>query len=286
MNTFTEIKKLSPSAIDTDKIMKRISSSSCDSGRIHMIPTASIYPNPNQPRKNFDDNSLVRLADSIRKFGFIHPITVRRMETADNTQAYEIVIGERRLRAALLLKMDIVPCLIVKSDTRRSAELALVENIQRDELNFFDQSEAVSALINIYRLTPEDIASRLSVSQSFVVNKLRLLHYSPAEREKILTYGLTERHARTILRLNTVESRMSAIEYVHDHSLNVASTEVYIDNLLSSELEDTADCISRKVILKDIASFIILLKKLFLLSAKPASKSKPPKSMMIAVVLS
>ncbi len=262
MNSITEIKKLSPSSIDNDKIMRKINASTgSDSGRIHMIPTSCIFPNPNQPRKTFDDNSLMRLADSIRKFGFIHPVTVRRMDSPAENPIYEIVVGERRLRAAMMLKMDTVPCLIVRSDTRRCAELALIENIQRDELNFFEQAGAISALIEIYRLTQEDIAGRLSVSQSYIANKLRLLKYTQLEREKILAYGFTERHARSILRIDSLDLRLAAIEYVHDHALNVASTEAYIEKLLTSVDDECADCVTRKVVLKDIRIFYNTIEK-------------------------
>lgn len=259
MTSFTDIKKTPANdRVDANGVFKKITSSlgASGSGRIHMLPTDSIYPSPNQPRKSFDDSSLIKLADSIRKYGILHPITVRSMECSNSEkQCYEIIMGERRFRAALLLKLETVPCIIIRSDSRRCAEIAIVENIQREDLNFFDQATAIASLIDIYHLTQEQVANRLSVSQSFIANKLRLLRFSESERDKILTYSLSERHARALLRIDSSEKRMRAIEYIHKSSLNVTTTESYINRLLT---EPDGQCHapgSKRLILKDIRVF-------------------------------
>ena len=198
-------------------------------GRIHNIPTEKIIPNPAQPRKQFEDASIIRLADSIRRSGILQPLTVRRLDKG----LYEIVAGERRLRAAKLLQLSTVPCLLVDVDSKKSAELAIIENIQRENLNIFEQASSIAALIDIYHLTQEEAAKQLSVSQSFVANKLRILRLTAPEREKILANNLTERHARALLKVDSVEQRMRIIDYIARRGLNVATTESYIDRFIS-----------------------------------------------------
>lgn len=220
-------------------------------GRIHNIPTEKIIPNPAQPRKQFEDDSIIRLADSIRRCGILQPLTVRRLDKG----LYEIVAGERRLRAAKLLQLSTVPCLLVDVDSKKSAELAIIENIQRENLNIFEQASSIAALIDIYHLTQEEAAKQLSVSQSFVANKLRILRLTAPEREKILANNLTERHARALLKVDSVEQRMRIIDYIARRGLNVATTESYIDRFISEQEEERAAKAPRRIILKDIRIF-------------------------------
>ncbi len=193
---------------------------------VHVLPTDEIRPNPAQPRRLFAPDAIASLADSIRRYGIIQPLTVRR--AADG---YELIAGERRLRAAMSIGMTAVPCVILAADARTSAALAIIENIQRENLNMFEQAAAFSSLIRLYELTQDEIAARLSVSQSFVANKLRLLRYLPDEREMILTGGLTERHARALLRLSG-DDRLTALRHVAANRLNVAETEAYVEGVL------------------------------------------------------
>lgn len=220
-------------------------------GRIHEIPPEEIIPNPSQPRKQFEDDSIIRLADSIRKCGILQPLTVRKLKD----KLYEIVAGERRLRAAKLLQLHTVPCILVDVDSKKSAELAIIENIQRENLNIFEQASSIAALIDIYNLTQEEAAKQLSVSQSFVANKLRILRLTSPEREKILAYNLTERHARALLKIDSVEQRMRIIEYIARRGLNVATTESYIDRFISEQQEEKSAKAPRRIILKDIRIF-------------------------------
>ncbi len=225
-------------------------------GRIHMLITERIFPNPNQPRRKFDDEAIIRLADSIRRYGILQPLTVRRVEgEGAYSSLFEIVAGERRLRAAKLLGMREVPCIILKVDSKKSAELAIIENIQRENLNLFEQASAIAALIDTYGLTQEEVARQLSASQSFVANKLRILRLTTPEREKILKYGLTERHARALLRISSAEDRLRIIEYISAHSLNVAATEAYIDHFLAENVSARKPRSPRKIVLKDIRIF-------------------------------
>jgi len=217
---------------------------------VYEIACDAIIPNPSQPRKEFDEEAIARLADSIAQYGILQPLTVRRSPEAEGK--YELVAGERRLRAAKLLGLQSVPCLILNVDGLRSAELSIIENIQRENLNMFEEASAIAELIFIYKYTQEQVARRLSTSQSYVANKLRLLRYDADEREAILKGGLTERHARAILRLPQ-EMRMGAIEHVIKHSLNVSQTEAYVEKKLSEQnCQPETRRGRRKMILKDI----------------------------------
>ena len=146
-----------------------------------------------------------------------------------------MVAGERRLRAASLIGMTHVPCMIINADSKRSAELAIIENIQRENLNMFEQANAIAALIRIYDMTQEQIAERLSCSQSYIANKLRILRLSAHERDLIMKHGMTERHARAFLRISDPVERTAAIRTVAERSLNVCATEEYVERLLSRE---------------------------------------------------
>lgn len=257
MTTSIEIIK-SESKCKLDGLQKRHVNGFLSDSKWHilMISTDSIFPNPNQPRTSFDDDSIIRLADSIRRYGIIHPISVRAIENGNYADpSYEIIAGERRYRAAKLLKMSEIPCRVLRADVIRSAEMALIENIQRKDLNFFEQASAIFTLVDSYHLTQDEVAKRLSVSQSFVANKLRLLRLTPEERNKILSHSLSERHARTLIRIDDVELRSRVLQYIIENSLNVATAESYIDRLLSDAASSDRHKIPKKLVLKDIRIF-------------------------------
>ncbi|MBE6611503.1 MAG: ParB/RepB/Spo0J family partition protein [Ruminococcaceae bacterium] len=225
-------------------------------GRIHMIPADRIIANPNQPRKQFDDESIISLADSIRIYGILQPLTVRRINGDEQYgPAFEIIAGERRFRAAKMIGFVEIPCIIINVDSKKSAELAIIENIQRESLNIFEQASAIASLIDLYHLTQEEVARQLSTSQSFVANKLRILRLTLPEREKILAYNLTERHARALLKIQSVEQRLRIIDYIYLHNLNVATTESYIDRFLAENESSRRPRSPRKIVLKDIRIF-------------------------------
>jgi ParB family chromosome partitioning protein len=195
------------------------------------IPTADLRPNRAQPRREFEQNAMIRLADSIGRYGILQPLSVRACP--DEPGRYEVVAGERRLRAAQMLGLETVPCVLCAADDGSAAELAIVENLLREDLNPFEQAEGFRLLIDRHGLTQDEVARRLSLSQSAVANKLRLLKLSEREREEILKNGLTERHARTLLRLPDEAGRLHAMEQIVRMRLNVAETEAYVDKLLA-----------------------------------------------------
>lgn len=198
-----------------------------ESTRIQYIPIGAIRPNPAQPRKHFSQEGLEELSASIAAHGILQPLSVRRIEGG-----YELVSGERRLRAAELAGLEEVPCLLITADETQSSFLALIENVQRRDLDFWEEAQAIQALLDATGLSQEALAKQLGKAQSSLANKLRLLKLPPEALDLLRRNGFTERHARALLRLNSPESRLSATHYIVDHDLTVAKTEAYIDLLL------------------------------------------------------
>lgn len=209
----------------------------CDAS-IVFLPVEDIRPNRAQPRRRFDTNTMIRLADSVRRYGVLQPLTVRRTPHAAGADApdvpYELIAGERRLRAAKLAGLAQVPCIVARADDRLSAELAIIENLLREDLDMFEQARAFGRLIVGFSLTQEQVARKMSMSQSAVANKLRLLRLDPAHQQQILAHGLTERHARALLRLPP-DGRGAAIEHIAAQRLNVAAAEQYIEQALHGD---------------------------------------------------
>lgn len=201
-------------------------------GRVTQIDVRLIRANASQPRQEFDVDSIIKLADSIRRYGILQPLTVRRIPLGGG-YCYELVAGERRLRAAKMLGLKTVPCLLSEANEALSAELALVENMLRENLGMFEQAAAFAGLSEKYGLTQEEIAAKIGMSQPAVANKMRLLRLTPEERALITEHKLTERHARAFLRLSNKTMRLLAIHHVAESDLNVAETEKYISELLS-----------------------------------------------------
>ena len=200
-----------------------------DSGRVLFLPVDSIIPNPDQPRSVFTQPELQELAESIRSLGVLQPLTVRRR----NGQ-WELVAGERRLRAAKLAGLDQVPCLSIQADSQSSSLLALVENLQRRDLDFWEEALALRKLIDTYHISQEEAARRLGKSQSSIANKLRLLKLPLEVLSLLRTHGATERHARALLRLDSPAAQMKVAQQIADHGLTVAETETVIDGLLTA----------------------------------------------------
>lgn len=225
--------------------------------RIHMIDPSRICNNPDQPRRYFDDASLMSLADSIRQYGMLQPISVRRMSHEDSPFGglYELVAGERRLRAARILQLSYVPCIIVETDSSESARLALVENLQRCDLNVFEEAEAIASLCATYGMTQEECAGFLSVSQPYIANKLRLLKLSDGERELILRENLSERHARALVKLSDQETRINALREIIKKGMNVRRAEEYVMSLYE-RTEMSQPLKMRKFVIKDIRIFL------------------------------
>lgn len=199
-------------------------------GRVVSIPIADICPNESQPRKEFSSDALLSLSESIRQNGILQPVTVRRKGVL-----YEIISGERRTRAAKLAGLNEIPCIILSVDDEQSAILALIENIQRKDLSFFEEAVAIEKLISRYGLTQEQAAARLGKAQSTIANKLRLLRFSDAERSLLIKGDLSERHARALIRIDDPKVRLSVLEKIVRERLNIDQTESLIDNTLHIE---------------------------------------------------
>ena len=224
-----------------------------DQNRILYLPVGAIAPNPNQPRQVFAPEDLRALADSIQALGILQPLTVRRQP-----QGWELVAGERRLRAAQLLGLEQVPCLSVQADASASSLLALVENLQRRDLDFWEEAQALQSILDTYHLSQEELARRIGKSQSAVANKLRLLKLPPEVLSALRDGGYTERHARALLRLESRELLHRAMEEILAHHLTVAQTEQLTERLLSPPPPAKP---RRTVILKDVRLFLNTLSR-------------------------
>lgn len=198
-----------------------------DRGRVLFLPVDRIVPNPNQPRTQFSQPELEELAASIRALGILQPLTVRRAE-----DGWELVAGERRLRAARLAGLAEVPCLCVKGDSQHSALLALVENLQRKDLDFWEEALALRRLQEDFALSQEELARRLGKSQSAIANKLRLLKLPQEVLSSLRDAGCTERHARALLRLPDGEAQRRTADRVIRDKLTVAQTEALVESML------------------------------------------------------
>lgn len=199
-----------------------------ETARVFFLPVEQIVPNPAQPRKKFSPQGLDELAESIQEHGILQPLTVRRTGSG-----YELISGERRLRSAKQVGLREVPCLIAGVDEEESSLLALVENLQRRDLNFMEEAEAIARLIRLYGFSQEEAAQKIGKSQSAVANKLRLLRLSPQVIQTLQEYQLTERHARALLRMEEEEERLAVLAHITQYGLNVAQTEAYIESILA-----------------------------------------------------
>ena len=198
---------------------------------LRRVRISEISRNPNQPRRYFDPEAIATLAESIRQYGVLNPLTVRR--TAGG--GYELVAGERRLRAARVAGLTDVPCLLINADGEDSSVIALVENLQRRDLDFFEEANGFKRLIDQFGLTQEEAARKVGKTQSAVANKLRLLRHSPQVLAMLRENQLSERHARALLRLSEEADRINVTNYIIEHELNVSRTEEYIDEFLKAK---------------------------------------------------
>lgn len=203
-------------------------------GQIVQVPTEKLLPNPYQPRKQFKSEDMLSLAESIKENGVLQPLLCRQI---NNSDYYEVVAGERRLRASILANLQTVPCVIIDCDYEASAVFSIIENIQRSDLNFLEEAQAISQLCNHFGLTQEQIAKKLGKSQSSLSNKLRLLKLPVDVRYFIEKEGLTERHARALLKLETEKQMWTTLKAVTEKHLNVEQTETYIENMLDTKIK-------------------------------------------------
>lgn len=218
------------------------------------LPVEEIDPSPSQPRRSFREEGIAELAASIAQYGILNPLTVRL-----RYGRYELVAGERRLRAAKAAGLRYVPCTVLDVDLEGSSLLSMIENIQRENLDFVEEAQGMANLIRMFGLNQEELARRLGKSQSAVANKLRLLKLPPDILAALREKGLTERHGRALLRLETPAEKREALEYILAHDLNVAQTDAYVEALASRGAEEKpkrAEEGRRSFILKDVRVFL------------------------------
>ena len=225
-------------------------------GGIIYLSVEDIEPNPVQPRQHFSDSDLHELSMSIAEYGILNPLTVRLRESR-----YELVAGERRLRAAKLAGMCEVPCILLDVSLEEASLIALVENLQRKDLDFVEEANGLNQLISLFGLSQEEAARRIGKSQSAVANKLRLLKLPGDVLNSLRDNGLTERHGRALLRLNDADAQRMALACIIQNELNVAATDSYIESLLAAEDEAEAEDEDkserrRKFIMKDVRVFV------------------------------
>ena len=194
-----------------------------------MIDVRDIAPNPMQPRRRFSEDGLNELAESIKRFGVIQPVAVRRVEPLPHPHAkkpkYELIAGERRWRAAKLAGKQTIPCVVIEADADDSAAMALVENLQRCDLSFFEEAAAMKNLLVLTGMTQTELAHMLSITQPALCNKLRLLRINDNERRLIEENSLSERHARALVRIESERDRRAALLKITDEGLSAQQAE-------------------------------------------------------------
>ncbi len=223
---------------------------------IESIPVEMIQPNPFQPRVEFDQESLNELAQSIAEHGILHPVIVREVE-----DGYQLIVGERRLRACKQLGWQAIPSMIKELSDKVAGEMALIENLQRRDLHFFEEAEGYLRLLQDFDLTQEELAKRLGKSQSSIANRLRILKLGREIRAAIAAGSLSERHARSLLRLESNQTQRYVIDMVVEKELNVRQTEELIARLLEKK-EPPAPVKQKRIIFKDIRLFTNSVKDL------------------------
>ena len=201
-----------------------------ETGRVVFLPLRAVRPNPAQPRKIFREEALQDLAESIRQHGILQPLSVRRSGTG-----YELIAGERRLRAAQIAGLGEIPCIVMTMDDKESGLAAMVENLQRQDLDFIEEALGIQSLMEKWSISQEQTAKMLGKSQSAIANKLRLLKHSEVVLEALREASLTERHARALLKLTGEAQKLEAIKVIRQLDMNVAKAEQYIQSLLEEQ---------------------------------------------------
>lgn len=229
----------------------RFSQRNSESGRLILLNPCDISVGEGV-RSDFDEDRLDELARSIRRNGLIQPISVAKAK-----DGYRLVYGERRLRASIIAKMKQIPCIVMNEAADRPKLYSLIENLQREDLSFFEQADGINALIMQYGMSRQEVSERLGLSESAISNKLRLLRLSPLQRESIENMSLTERHARTLLRICDDGMRTRALSEIIEKRMNVDEAERYVDRLLLPKMPTRRN----KLVVKDIRLFVNSINK-------------------------
>ena len=225
--------------------------------KISDIPIIKIRPNKAQPRKVFNEEDLNALSQSITENGILQPLTVRKVSATE----YKLIAGERRLRASVLAGLRKVPCIVIKCSEKESAVYALLENLQRSDLGMFEEARGISRLIRRYGLTQQEAAVKLGKTQSTIANKLRLLRLTYEEQECIENAGLSERHARALLKLGDEGARREALSKIIYENLNVQQSENLITLMLNSNPKTDKKQGFSKAVIKDVRIFVNTINK-------------------------
>ena len=221
------------------------------------LAIADIQPNPFQPRTHFDPAQLEELASSIREYGVLQPVIVRLVDGK-----YQLVSGERRFRASQLAQKETVPALLRQLNDREVAEMALIENLQREDLNYFEEAERYARLIQEFQITQEEVAKKMGKSQPTIANKLRLLHLSEKVRREISVDVITERHVRSLLKLKNEDLQLEALNRIYKGNLNVRQTDDLVENMLITEEKNVREQKKKKMMkaIKDMKIFVNTIK--------------------------
>ena len=222
--------------------------------KVVKVPIELIFPNPYQPRKTFDDAALADLASSIRQYGVLQPLLVAPAEDG----RYLLIAGERRLRASRLAELTEVPVIISEYSSQQIAEIALIENLQREDLHFLEEAEGYEQLMDEFHLTQEAMAARVGKKQSTIANKLRLLRLSGEVRKLLVEKELSERHARALLKLDDDAKRMEALQVIIARGYSVRETDEYIAKLIAEKQQEKK---KRLVIVNDVRIYLNSIKQ-------------------------
>ena len=231
-----------------------------DLKNITYINIDCIRPNPYQPRKQFNKAALEELCESIKQYGVIQPINVRKI----SSNAYELVAGERRLRAAKMAELNEMPAIIINIDDNNSAVMALIENLQREDLSYMEEAEGYHNLITEHGFTQEELAQKIGKSQSTIANKIRLLKLPPLVKKILADNNLTERHARALLKLHDEQLQLKVLKHVCEKNMNVKKTEELVDRAIERYTREAKEGGSERKFtraIKDIRIFVNTIKQ-------------------------
>jgi ParB family transcriptional regulator, chromosome partitioning protein len=231
-----------------------------DLKNIIYVGVESVKPNPYQPRKQFNKAALEELCESIKQYGVLQPINIRKI----SLNMYELVAGERRLRASIMAGLKDIPAIIVNVSDNDSAVIALIENLQREDLTYMEEAEGYNNLINEHGLTQEELALKIGKSQSTIANKIRLLKLQPIVKKILADNALTERHARALLKLHDEQLQLKVLKIVCERGLNVKKTEELVERAIdkySRQLENLENGKGITKAIKDIRIFINTIKQ-------------------------
>lgn len=229
--------------------------------RVINIPIEKISPNPNQPRKYFDRLALAELAKSIAQNGVIHPVTVRPYRGK-----YQLISGERRVRASLMVGISTIPAIVIHTDEEKSAVLSLLENLQREDLSFFEVAQGYKKLLREQEITREQLAAQLGKNSSSIANKIRLLNLPAKVRKLIRDLRMSERHANALLALNDEDTQIRSLFKMHERRMSPSQAEEYIESV-NKKLCTSSDMVHVPGI-KDINGLTGTLKKAVNLAKK------------------